>query len=131
MPVTTKEKFDLTTLKDGSFILQKTDKNGQIREFQLSEDDVITLCMSVENIAKAILERRFRHKEGVTPIFGTIVSGIKLETDVHKSELHMEVTSQSGAQSIFVIPFQVAQGLSDTIPARIDEIRLSLSGNKH
>jgi hypothetical protein len=124
-------KLDLTQREDGSFVLIKTYKDGNTSSLVMSEDDAIDLCMSVENIAKKILEHRYRDKTGVTPIYGTIVTDIELKMDIHKSEIHMEITPKTGPKDILIVPLQVAQKVADSLVERLREIRASLSGKKH
>ena len=99
---------------ESGYILRKTITNGDIYEIVLSDDDVLTLAQSAPQMALAVLSKQ---NQAANPVSAILVRNLSLNTDHHRSELHLEIETQSYGRMIAAIPLPLAQSLSARLPS--------------
>lgn len=92
----------------------------------LSDEEILLLAQSSQLMRDHVLAKHSRGStvsaRSVTP-----VAAIVLNTDLHKTEIHLEITSQHGTKLGLSIPLDVARPLADRLPHRVAEIERSLA----
>ena len=114
--------------KGNDFILRRTDTKGRTNSITLTKDDILTLSQSIPSLRDHILS-------GQSPGDGTAISfvavtevaQIGLNTDVHRSEIHLTMIDRHGAHVGFALSPEIARYLAQRLPARVAEIEAAAS----
>lgn len=106
--------------RDDDYALIRVAADGARSEMVLSAANVITLAQSAQRLRDRLLPKLSR--PGADAISVTPVVQVGLNTDLHKTAIHLTMIDQNGAQMTFSLPPQVARPLADRLPVRIAEI---------
>jgi hypothetical protein len=120
MPTTDSDDNLALEERGSAFVLVRTEADGSTTEMVLSETNIITLAQSAQRIRDAILARQSSSE--ATAVALTPVVQVALNTDLHRSEIHLMMIAPSGAQIGFLLPLEVAKPLAERLPVRIAEI---------
>jgi hypothetical protein len=102
------------------FALVRIDDGGNRSEMLLSEDNVIMLAQSARLIVDQLLAQRSR--PGADPVLLMPVVQVGLNTDLHKSAIHLTMIDHRGNEIGFLLPPEVARPLAERLPVRLAEI---------
>lgn len=102
------------------YALIRVAADGIKSEMVLSAANIITLAQSAQRLRDQLLPKLSR--PGADAISVTPVVQIGLNTDLHKTAIHLTMIDPNGAQMIFLVPPHVAKLLADRLPVRIAEI---------
>ena len=95
---------------------------GTQAEITLSEANVIVLAQSAQRLKDQILARHTPKGAGVSPLISVPVARIRLNTDLHLSEILLGMIDGAGAEMTFALPPEVARALAERLPVRLAEI---------
>jgi hypothetical protein len=113
----------LTLEEDGvNFVLRSANEAGSTNSLTLSADDILTLAQSIPSLRDRVLARRSPAGGSVSAVVMTDVAQIALNTDLHRSEVHLTMIDRHGAQAGYALPPKVARLLADRLPLRVAEI---------
>jgi hypothetical protein len=105
-----------------SFLLSGDAPNGSKSEIVLSETDIMMLAQSAQRWTQHILEQRSKPEAGLSALASTPVAQIRLNTDVHGSEILLSLIDGNGAEVTFALAPEVARPLAERLPIRLAEI---------
>jgi hypothetical protein len=105
------------------FALIRTDSEGHRSEMLLAELDVISLAQSAQLMMDRIVARRSRPGADARPM--TPIVQIVLNTDLHKTAIHLLMIASNGMKVGFELPPEVARPLAERLPVRLAEIEQS------
>src|SRR3954447_4004925 len=106
-------------------LLVKVEEDGTRHEMLLSASDVARLARLAHKIQAQILARQRR--TGVDLQVHGIVSQVRLNTDLHQTEILLGMLDQHGAEARYALPLEAAKELATRLPARIAEIETTAS----
>lgn len=102
------------------FVFRRTYANGRREEMILSRQNVLMLAQSAQRLKIRLLVKQSR--PGVDAVVLTPVARIGLNTDVHKTMIHLTMIDQQGEEMGFLLPMEVARPLAEGLPVRLAEI---------
>src|SRR5689334_6164267 len=105
-----------------SLALTGDTEDGKKATIVLSEADVMTLAQSAPRLTQLIAERYNRPEAGFSASAATQVARIRLNTDLHKSEILLGLIDGRGAETTFALSPEVAQPLAERLAVRLAEI---------
>jgi hypothetical protein len=108
--------------KGDDFILRRTSTNGKTVSVTLSNDDIITLAQSIPSLRDRILAGHNLTRGAISAVVMTEVTQVVLNTDLHRSEIHLTMIDRHGAQVGFALPLKIARPLVDRLPVRVAQI---------
>jgi len=82
----------------------------------------MTLAQSAQRLTQHIVEQRSRPEAGFSFSVATPVARIRLNTDLHKSEILLGMIDGHGAEVTFALSPEVASPLAERLPIRLAEI---------
>ena len=88
----------------------------------ISDDDILSLAQSLPSLRDRVLARHSPKGDSVSAVAMTPVTRIVLNTDVHKTEIHLTMADRHGARLGFALDADVAQLLAERLPVRVAEI---------
>jgi hypothetical protein len=94
----------------------------------LSDADILTLAQSAPLLRDHVLSKHSRG--GVNARSSTPVAQAVLNTDLHRTEILLEMIDQYGTRVGFVLPLDVARPLSERLPHRVAEIEQAVANRK-
>lgn len=106
--------------RDDEYALIRVAADGTKTEMVLSTANVLTLAQSAQRLRDQLLPRLSR--PGPDAISTTPVVQVGLNTDLHKTAIHLTMIDPNGAQMSFSLPLQVARQLAERLPGRVREI---------
>jgi hypothetical protein len=116
----------LTLDPDGdNFILRRTAADGIATMMALSARDVLTLAQSAAALQQQVLARHAPKGGTVTAIAANPVKQIEIIREMLDENILLAITSSGGGQTIFAVPFPVAQHLTEQISAHLAAMQLS------
>src|SRR5437763_204298 len=104
------------------FTLTRTDDSGSVGTFTLSGSDVLQLAQSAQRLTDQIVARHNRPEAGVSFSVATPIARVRLNVDLHASEILLGMIDGQGAETTFCLGLDVAKPLAERLPVRIAEI---------
>jgi hypothetical protein len=101
------------------FLLTQSDTGVSIA---ISNDDILSLAQSLPALRDRVLARHSPIGDSVSAVAMTPVTQIALNTDVHKTEIHLTMYDRHGARLGFALGSEVARPLAERLPVRLAEI---------
>jgi hypothetical protein len=116
----------LSLVQDGDqYRLVRRNEDGSETEMQLSETDVMSLAQSAALLAQTVVSKRNQESPGLNAALVSEVRNIGLNSDHHKSELHLEIFPANGPKIIFALQMPLARSLAARLPTYLDELDLA------
>lgn len=111
--------------ENGQFVLRQLDDDGaEIAKIVITSDDVLRLGHNAQSLSGRILAQQSR--PGMNAVVMTPVAQVELNTDLHKSAIHLTMFDQYGTGIGFSLVPEVARPLADRLPVRVAEIEAAL-----
>ena len=95
------------------FLLKRVDGAGQETSIILSPDDVLTLAQSVQKMRQAVHAKRTPQVAAHPGVLATPVAQVGLDSDVHQTEVLMQMIGRNGSRLWFALPLEVAKPVSE------------------
>jgi hypothetical protein len=104
------------------FLLSRLNEDGSTSEMLLGEADVRTLAQAAQRVMAELLARRSPKGGTASLVLVTPVAQVRLNTDLHQSEIHLGLIDGKGAEAVFVLAPDVARLLAERLPMRLEQI---------
>jgi hypothetical protein len=112
--------------QDGDqYRLVRRNEDGSETEMLLSETDVMSLAQSAALLVRTVVSKRNQESPGLNAALISEARNIGLNSDHHKSELHLEIIPANGPKMIFAFQMPLARSLAARLPTYLDELDLA------
>lgn len=112
--------------QNNDFILRRTTATGT-SQFVLSEDDVLTLAQSAEELRQLIVAKHTPSGLEGRPVVATPAPEATLNYDALHGEILLALIQPNGRRHPFALPLKTAKALHEALPRWIAEATAALA----
>jgi hypothetical protein len=106
--------------RGNGYVLRKINPDGTANELWLTYDDLLTLSHSAAQWGQLVLESQ---PEKANPVAVTLIDNLGLNSDHHRTELHLELFRDGERFQVLAIPISVAGRLAERLPSFLQEMQ--------